>query len=154
MSNVGAVHNGPRMGPFEGIASPKASFLRRVAALLLDSVIITAAIFAAALAIAVITGGESSSAIVIVQAFAQLSVLVYYALLEGRSGQTLGKKALGIRVIDVSSGGPIGVGRAVLRYLARILSSLPLFLGYLWMLWDPKGQTWHDKLASSVVVRD
>jgi len=77
----------------------------------------------------------------------------YTAYFEGSpSGQTIGKRALGIRVLDLRTGGSIGFSRAVLRYFARILSGIPLFLGYFWMLWDPEKQTWHDKIAGSVVV--
>ena len=70
----------------------------------------------------------------------------------GPTGQTLGKRALGIRVIDFQAGGPIGYGRAVVRYLVKTLLSWILLLGYLWMLWDREKQTWHDKAANSVVV--
>jgi uncharacterized RDD family membrane protein YckC len=59
---------------------------------------------------------------------------------------------LGIRVIDFSSGGPIGYGRAVLRAVVELFSGWILLLGYLWMLWDREKQTWHDKAANSVVV--
>jgi uncharacterized RDD family membrane protein YckC len=77
----------------------------------------------------------------------------YAGYFEGSpSGQTIGKRALGIRVLDLRTGGSIGFSRAVLRYFAHILSGLPLFLGYFWMLWDPEKQTWHDKIAGSVVV--
>ncbi len=55
-------------------------------------------------------------------------------------------------MIDFNTGGPIGYGRAAVRYVARILSAIVIFLGYLWMLWDPQKQTWHDKLSGSVVV--
>ena len=81
--------------------------------------------------------------------------VLYYSLLEGGpTGQTLGKSICGIRVVDATSGLPgIGPGRGVGRYFARWLSSIPLALGYLWMLWDERNQTWHDKLASTVVVR-
>jgi uncharacterized RDD family membrane protein YckC len=79
--------------------------------------------------------------------------LLYYALLEGRRGQTVGKMAAGVAVVDMTTGQPIGVGRGIGRYFARILSGLPLLLGYFWMLWDPKKQTWHDKLTRAVVVR-
>ena len=79
--------------------------------------------------------------------------IAYYGYLEGSpSGQTIGKRAMGIRVIDFRTGGPIGFGRAVLRYFAKILSSIPCLLGYFWMLWDGERQTWHDKIASDVVV--
>ncbi len=85
-----------------------------------------------------------------------LSILIglgYYIYLEGSpSGQTLGKKVMQIRVVDIENGGSIGYGRAGVRYVARFLSALPLALGYFWMLWDPERQTWHDKLAACVVV--
>jgi uncharacterized RDD family membrane protein YckC len=80
--------------------------------------------------------------------------LGYYGYFEGSaSGQTPGKRLLGIRVYDFSGGsGGIGFGRGLIRYLGRILSTIPCFLGYLWMLWDDEKQTWHDKIASTVVV--
>ena len=79
--------------------------------------------------------------------------VVYYAKLEGGSGQTPGKMALGIKVVDARTGGSIGTGRGVGRYFARWISSLVCLLGYFWMLWDPQKQTWHDKLTNSYVVK-
>jgi uncharacterized RDD family membrane protein YckC len=77
----------------------------------------------------------------------------YLAFFEGSpSGQTIGKRALGIRVIDFRAGGPIGFARGLGRTAARILSGLLCHLGYFWMLWDGERQTWHDKLATTVVV--
>ena len=82
-----------------------------------------------------------------------IASISYYTVLEGGPrGQTLGKMALGIRVIDADSGGPIGYGRAFVRYIGRILSAIVIFLGYLWMLWDRERQCWHDKLAGDYVV--
>jgi uncharacterized RDD family membrane protein YckC len=81
--------------------------------------------------------------------------VAYYGLLEGGpTGQTLGKRVCGIRVVDVDSGQPgIGYPRGVGRYFARILAAIPLFLGYFWMLWDKKSQCWQDKLARTLVVK-
>lgn len=77
----------------------------------------------------------------------------YFTVLEGGPrGQTLGKQALGIRVIDADTGGPIGYGRGFVRYIGRILSSVVILLGYFWMLWDRERQCWHDKLAGDFVV--
>ena len=77
----------------------------------------------------------------------------YFTYFEGGpTGQTVGKKALGIRVIDFKAGGPIGYGRGLLRYVARYLSALVFGLGYFWMIWDAEKQTWHDKIAGTVVV--
>jgi uncharacterized RDD family membrane protein YckC len=81
-----------------------------------------------------------------------LLAIGYYVYCEGgERGQTIGKAALGIQVRS-TSGGPLGYGRAFLRYVGRIVSTIPLFLGYFWMLWDSNKQTWHDKIAGSVVV--
>jgi uncharacterized RDD family membrane protein YckC len=78
----------------------------------------------------------------------------YYIYLEGPggNGQTLGKRAAGIRVVSSTTGGPIGYGAATARYFGRILSAIVILLGYFWMLWDSEKQTWHDKLAGSYVV--
>jgi uncharacterized RDD family membrane protein YckC len=78
--------------------------------------------------------------------------VLYYGLMEGRTGQTVGKRALGVRVVDMRTGNPLGVGRAIGRYVGKIVSAIPCGLGYLWMLWDPNKQTWHDKMVSSYVV--
>lgn len=81
--------------------------------------------------------------------------LGYFTYFEGSgSGQTIGKRAASIRVVDIDGGGPIGHNRAIVRWLGRFLSTAVLLLGYLWMLWDPERQTWHDKFANSVVVHN
>jgi uncharacterized RDD family membrane protein YckC len=79
---------------------------------------------------------------------------VYFTALIGGRAQTLGDAALGIRVVDVRDvpGEPIGYGRAAIRWLVAIPSGALLALGYLWMLWDPKKQTWHDKAAGSLPI--
>ncbi len=125
-----------------GPAGPRAGFWMRFAAMLIDGVII---------------GGISLilSLIdpVLYYVVSVIGGIVYYTMLEGGpKGQTVGKMALGIRVIDIARGGPIGYGRGFIRYVGRIVSAIPIFLGYFWMLWDPEKQTWHDKMASSVVV--
>ena len=57
-------------------------------------------------------------------------------------------------MLDCAAGTPIGPGRAIGRYFAKILSGSACLLGYFWMLWDPNKQTWHDKMVSSYVVRN
>lgn len=42
---------------------------------------------------------------------------------------------------------------AILRYVVSLLSAACFGLGYLWMLWDPDNQTWHDKAANTLVLR-
>lgn len=73
---------------------------------------------------------------------------------QGRTGQTLGKSNLGIRLVKESTGQPIGAGLSFVRQLAHYVDSLVCYLGYLWPLWDAKKQTLADKIMSTVVVRD
>jgi uncharacterized RDD family membrane protein YckC len=80
-------------------------------------------------------------------------LLAYFTYFEGSaSGQTIGKKLMNIRVIDAYTKESIGFSRALLRNVVGYFVSPVLFLGYLWMLWDDDGQTWHDKVAASLVV--
>jgi len=77
---------------------------------------------------------------------------LYYILLWGRKGATLGKMAMKIKIVG-TNGSPISYGAAFLRYIGTMISSIPFCLGYLWMLWDDRNQTWHDKIASTCVIR-
>ena len=123
-----------------GPSGPRAGFGSRLGAYLLDSIIILIPYFVLA-AIKPVLG--------ILGLLVSVGYWIYFE--GGPTGQTIGKKAVGIRVVDFNTGGPIGYGRAALRWVGRIPSGI-LFLGYLWMLWDPEKQTWHDKIATTVVV--
>jgi uncharacterized RDD family membrane protein YckC len=78
----------------------------------------------------------------------------YFTYFHGTTGQTPGNAALGIRVVDLrdGTGAPIGYVRAFVRWVVSIVSFVVILLGYLWMLWDPEKQTWHDKAVGSVVI--
>jgi uncharacterized RDD family membrane protein YckC len=124
-------------------SGPRASFGLRFVAVLIDTVLLGVV----GLVIRVLFGTAAGTGLQI------LLGLAYTIYLEGSpSGQTVGKKAMNIRVIDFAGGGPIGYGRAALRYVGKIASSIVCLLGYFWMLWDKEKQTWHDKIATTVVV--
>jgi uncharacterized RDD family membrane protein YckC len=79
--------------------------------------------------------------------------LLYISAL-GKTGQTWGRKIVGVKVVSKDTGAPIGFGRAFGRtLLEQTISSWICFLGFLWMLWDNDKQTWHDKIVNSVVVK-
>ncbi|MCI0520726.1 MAG: RDD family protein [Chloroflexi bacterium] len=67
------------------------------------------------------------------------------------TGQTPGKSLLGLRIVTLQ-GKKLSIWRAVLRYLGYYLSILPLFIGFLWVLADDNRQSWHDKIAGTIVV--
>jgi uncharacterized RDD family membrane protein YckC len=135
----------PVTHPGNGPSGPRAGFWQRFGALILDGLVL---LVPTIIVVAILGNGGAANLIT------TLIGIAYYVTLEGgATGQTLGKKALGIRVYDFrGGGGPIGYGRAFVRYLVRIISAIPLFLGYFWMLWDKEKQCWQDKAAGSVVV--
>ena len=51
------------------------------------------------------------------------------------------------------TGEPPTTGKLLIRYLGYYVSTLALFLGFLWIAFDPRKQGWHDKMANTVVVR-
>jgi uncharacterized RDD family membrane protein YckC len=132
----------PQAAPVGGASGPRAGFWQRFGAYLIDVIILGVL----QVVFRLISPGVGLVLSIVVG-------IVYFTMLEGGpKGQTVGKMALGIRIIDLSRGGSIGYGRAFIRYIGRIVSAIVILLGYLWMLWDKEKQTWHDKFAGSVVV--
>lgn len=68
------------------------------------------------------------------------------------TGQTIGKKVMKIKVVD-TQGQPLTIGKAILRVIGYAVSGMVFYLGFLWILWDPEKQGWHDKIAGTYVVR-
>jgi uncharacterized RDD family membrane protein YckC len=68
-------------------------------------------------------------------------------------GATPGKMAFGLRVVRSEDGGPLSLGQAIGRFFGYFVSSFVFALGFLWVAFDARKQGWHDKLASTVVVK-
>ena len=66
--------------------------------------------------------------------------------------QTPGKMAMGIKIIGID-GRPVSLGRAILRYIGYFISWAVFLLGFVWIGFDKKRQGWHDKIASTYIVR-
>lgn len=71
----------------------------------------------------------------------------------GRTGQSVGKGVMNLYLVDRSTGNPIGAGMCFVREIAHILDQIPLYVGYLWPLWDPQRQTFADKVVGTVVAQ-
>lgn len=78
--------------------------------------------------------------------------LLYQAYFSCEGRRSLGKALLGLRIVDLE-GEPLGLGKAVIRSAAYLVSSV-LNLGFLWSLFNPSRQCWHDMAAGSLVVED
>lgn len=137
-----------------------ASWGVRVGARLIDWCLLTVvflASVAAAAGIAYAIAGETAAALTGLFAFVglgYLEVALYYLAGDaGQTGQTLGRRMFGIRVVR-TDGAPLGFWHALGRQFLAILSAIPFMLGYLAPLWDPQRRTWHDSLAGTVVIHD
>ncbi|HSE96693.1 MAG TPA: RDD family protein [Blastocatellia bacterium] len=94
----------------------------------------------------------SNTDLVLVSVLTLLLFVLNFIVLAGSNGQSAGMRILGIRIARVD-GRPFTIKDAVVRHLIGYpLSMAGFFLGFLWMLWDPRQQGWHDKLARTVVV--
>jgi uncharacterized RDD family membrane protein YckC len=69
-----------------------------------------------------------------------------------KNGQTPGKSLMKIRVIK-KNGMPIQDADAIVRAVGYYFSGIVFGLGFFWAFWDEDRQTWHDKLASTYVVK-
>ena len=80
--------------------------------------------------------------------------IVYFAVLTARTGRTVGKRAMGCRVVSVD-GHLLDLPSAFLRSAVLCLGVQTCVLGIVdnaWALWDPQCQTLHDRAAGSIVV--
>lgn len=68
-------------------------------------------------------------------------------------GSTLGMRLFKLRVADANTGQPIGFGRAGLRYIGLVISTIVCYIGLIWAAFDARKQGWHDKIAGTVVLQ-
>ena len=94
---------------------------------------------------------NSTYTIAIGAALTTLLVIGYYTFFWTLVGFTPGKALLGLKVVR-SNGAKVSFSRSILRFFAYWISAIPLFLGFFWVLWDPKRQSWHDKIAGTQVL--
>lgn len=140
-----------------------ASWLSRVVAALLDGLVVSVPLLVGQVVL-VLTGGRFASsdlsdastlglAAYVVGILASVALGVWNTIVrQGRTGQSLAKSWMGIRLVQQATGAPLGPGRTLLRMVAHILDALPCYLGFLWPLWDSERQTFADKVMGSVVI--
>jgi len=81
--------------------------------------------------------------------FPALAIILFWIYKSATPGKMLCK----IKIIDARTGGPPSAGQSIGRYLGYYVSMIPLMLGIIWVAFDKKKQGWHDKLASTAVVK-
>jgi len=81
-----------------------------------------------------------------------LGLLVYYIVFLALRGATLGDLVTGIKCVHMT-GTPMNWGTAIVRSLCSIFSIVPLGLGFFWTIWDPRKQSWHDRIANTILIK-
>lgn len=99
------------------------------------------------------TPSAISFLLIFLGAVVAFGIQVWNRWIKGGRGQSIGKKAVGISLLDEATGQPIGGGSAFVRDLAHILDGMVCYIGFLWPLWDDKRQTFADKMMSTVVIQ-
>mgnify|MGYP001599530395 CR=1 FL=1 len=126
----------------------KGSFWTRAAAFIIDQIIIIVILFLFALVLVLlglnIYGLEDF--------LYYLISIIYGSVFIWKYGATLGKKWLKLRVVNTSYQ-TVSLGKAILREsIGKFLSGILFSLGYFMSLIDKRKQTWHDKIAKTLVV--
>ncbi|RPI31105.1 MAG: RDD family protein [Chloroflexota bacterium] len=80
-----------------------------------------------------------------------LVILVYFIYFWSLLGYTPGKYLLGLKVVR-RDGSKLSLGRAFIRLIGYWVSAIPLFFGFIWIIFDHRRQGWHDKLADTQVI--
>lgn len=127
--------------------------LRRVAAMLYDTLLVGALLFLATIPFIAARGGEPVERGENLYYQVTLVVVVYgfFVGFWSRSGRTLGMQSWHLQ-LQTRDGQVPSFGRATVRFLASIISWIPLGLGFLWQLWDPEQLTWHDRISATRIV--
>jgi uncharacterized RDD family membrane protein YckC len=125
----------------------KIGFLTRALALIIDAVIVGVI---SGILNSILFGGD----LVRGNGLSTLLGLAYYLYFWSSygHGQTLGNRALNIRVVK-TNGSELTLMDAFIRYVGLILSFICLFIGVIWVAFDANKQGWHDKIAGTYVVR-
>jgi uncharacterized RDD family membrane protein YckC len=157
----------PPTGPAPGFATPAANWqastagltalgspVARLGAAVVDALVLIIPVYLLALIV-----GDSGGAVV--GLLYLLGIALYAPLMMMReganNGQTLGKQALGLRVVH-ETGQPMTFGNGLVRdavgksLLSLVTCGFYGLLDSLWCLWDPRKQCLHDKVGSTLVL--
>ncbi len=133
----------------------QADFGQRLGAFLFDLLLFVIVLMIATFVLSSISKRSIVSSNSMLAAFYGLAFALFavnFVLLASRAGQTVGKRLVGIRIVQ-EDGEPAALSKLALRNcVGYFLSAIGGMLGFLWVIWDSKHQGWHDKIARTIVV--
>ena len=126
-----------------------ASLWRRLGAMIYDALLMLAILFAVTLPLVALRDGEPiESGNLLYQVLLVGTAYVFFVGFWWRYGRTLGMQSWRIR-IELPDGGEPSLSACSIRFVAAILSWLPLGLGFLWQLVDRESLSLHDRLSGT-----
>jgi uncharacterized RDD family membrane protein YckC len=133
----------------------------RFLAVLIDTIIlgVVTAIILIPLGIIALIGSQLGSPIGWIFGVPQLlwfvTWVLYFTYFESTSGQTIGKRAMSIKVVD-ESGGSVDMGRMLVRNILRIIDWLPFLyiIGFILFATSSKNQRLGDLVAKTIVIKE
>jgi uncharacterized RDD family membrane protein YckC len=134
-------------------AAPRAPGIgRRLASALYDGLLVVALVFIATFPFLAFIGDSTHGwRRSLLQGWVIVVVGAYFTAFWTRGGQTLPMKTWRIRLVRFD-GEPVGVGRAIHRYVIALLGTAALGLGFAWALFDRDRQFLHDRLAGTALI--
>jgi uncharacterized RDD family membrane protein YckC len=142
--------------PYQGVAIRFVAILIDYLIIGVISGILAIPLLVAAIAVNVTNGNVSAVSLGPIIALSVVGLVVwflYFTLLEGRYGQTVGKMALSIKVVREADGAPIDYGEAAVRTVLRIIDGLfDYLIGAIFIWTSDEKQRLGDRVAHTVVV--
>jgi uncharacterized RDD family membrane protein YckC len=130
------------------VTGAKAGFWIRVVAFIIDSIILYV--------INLIVGAVLNPSTTGRTGIQTLLGIIYFSYFWSSNspwpGQTVGDKLLSLRVIR-TDGSDLSIVQAFIRYVGLFISFIVIFIGVIWVAFDPNKQGWHDKIAGTYVVK-
>ncbi len=146
----------PAAGGASDVPANLADPVKRLVAALIDAAIPIVIIIVSAILGGILgnANGGLGVLVVVVGYLGALGFTIYNMIVtQGKTGQTVGKKMQGIKVVGEATGQPLGVGMAFVRYLVHSFVDGICMAGYIYGFFiNPKRQTVGDIVAKSYVV--
>ena len=127
-----------------------AGFMRRMLAAVYDWLLVIALMMILSTPVIAILGDAISPANLLYRAAMLLVAVAFFTGFWSHGGQTLGMKAWRLK-LRRRDGSPVTLARAGLRFAIASAALLAAGLGFVWMLWDKDGLTWHDRWSDTTV---
>lgn len=147
----------------EKVIEKPGGFKRRLIAYVLDSMIMPFFFIAGFMAVAIITSAlelllgstfpdlaSVIGGILIVIVFIA-NIFIYTVWMVSKYGGTPGMLICNLYIVNAEKKN-ISMLQAIVRHISKVVSALPLYLGFFWVIWDPEKRAWHDYIAKTYVV--